>query len=62
MPAKPGDRMSGHQSASTQFDGPTTPEAYLADRQQMWSTFTSAAIVGAIFVAVLLIGMAVFLL
>ncbi len=54
--------MSGHQSASTQFDGPTTPEAYLADRQQMWSTFTSAAIVGAIFVAVLLIGMAVFLL
>jgi hypothetical protein len=54
--------MSGHQSASTQFDGPTTPEAYLADRQRMWSGFTSAAVAGVIIVALVLIGMAVFLL
>ena len=60
--AKPGDRMSGHHSTTPQFTGPTTPEAYFADRQRMWSSFTGAAIAGAIFVALLLIGMAVFLL
>ena len=54
--------MSGHQSASTQFTGPTTPEAFLADRQRMWSTFTGSATAGVIFVVLLLIGMAVFLL
>jgi hypothetical protein len=54
--------MSGHHSTTPQFTGPTTPEAYFADRQRMWSSFTGAAIAGAIFVALLLIGMAVFLL
>ncbi len=54
--------MSGHHSANTQFTGPTTPEAYLADRQRMWSGFTGAAMAGTIFVVLLLIGMAVFLL
>jgi hypothetical protein len=62
MHVKPGDRMSGHQSTSTQSASPVTPEAYLADRQRMWSGFTGAAIVGVIFVAVLLIAMAEFLL
>ena len=41
---------------------PTTPEAFLADRQRMWSTFTGATLAGIIFVVLLLIGMAVFLL
>ena len=54
--------MSGHHSTSTQFAGPTTPEALLADRQRMWSGVTHAALAGTIFVALLLIGMAVFLL
>lgn len=54
--------MSGHHSTSTHFTGPTTPEAYLADRQRMWSSFTGAAMAGTIFVVLLLIAMAVFLL
>jgi len=53
--------MSGH-TASHQADVPTTPEAYLADRQRMWSTFTGATLAGIIFVVLLLVGMAVFLL
>ncbi len=62
MQAEPGDRMSGHHSASTQFTGPTTPEDFLADRQRMWSGFTGATLAGIIFMVVLLIAMAVFLL
>ncbi|MGA3402632.1 MAG: hypothetical protein ABSC95_25780 [Acetobacteraceae bacterium] len=54
--------MSGHHGTNTQFTGPTTPEAFLADRQRMWSGFTGAAMAGTIFVALLLIAMAVFLL
>ena len=53
--------MSGH-SASTHIDAPTTPEAFLADRQRMWSGFTGATLAGIIFIVVLLVGMAVFLL
>ncbi|HUB15911.1 MAG TPA: hypothetical protein VMB34_28455 [Acetobacteraceae bacterium] len=53
--------MSAH-SATTHDDAPTTPEAYLADRQRMWSTFTGATLAGIIFVILLLVGMAVFLL
>jgi hypothetical protein len=52
--------MSGH-SASHQADIPTTPEAFLADRQRMWSTFTGATLAGIITVVVILVGMAVFL-
>jgi len=59
--AKPGDRMSGHDT-STQATGPVTPEAYLADHERMWSGVTHAAMAGVIFVVVLLIAMAVFLL
>jgi hypothetical protein len=54
--------MSGHQGTTDRFNGPTTLEAYFADRQRMWSTFTGAAIAGVIVVTLLLIGMAVFLL
>jgi len=53
--------MSGH-SVSHQADLPTTPEAFLADRQRMWSSFTGATLAGIIFIVLLLIGMAVFLL
>ncbi len=54
--------MSGHHSASTQATGPVTPDAFLADRQGMWSGFTHATVIGVIFVVLLLIAMAVFLL
>jgi hypothetical protein len=54
--------MSGHHGTNPQFTGPTTPEAFLADRQRMWSGFTGATLAGIIFVVLLLIGMAVFLL
>jgi len=53
--------MSGHDT-STQATGPVTPEAYLADHERMWSGVTHAAMAGVIFVVVLLIAMAVFLL
>jgi hypothetical protein len=54
--------MSGHHTTSSPFTGPTTPEAFLADRQRMWSSFTGATLAGIIFVIVLLVAMAVFLL
>jgi len=53
--------MSGH-TVTSRTDMPTTPEALLADRQRMWSRFTGATVAGIIFVVLLLIGMAVFLL
>ena len=45
----------------TGFHGPETPEAFLADRQRFWNGFTNANVGGVIFMAVLLIAMAVFL-
>ena len=54
--------MSGHSAASTPATMPTTPEAFFADRQRFWSGFTSAALWGVVFITVLLIAMAVFLL
>jgi hypothetical protein len=54
--------MSGHHGTPTPSTAPTTPEAYLADRQRMWAGFTGAAMAGTIFVVLLLIAMAVFLL
>jgi hypothetical protein len=53
--------MSGH-IVRTQANLPTTPEAFFADRQRFWAGFTSAALWGVIFIVVLLVGMAVFLL
>jgi Bacterial aa3 type cytochrome c oxidase subunit IV len=47
---------------STTFRGPDTPEAFLADRQRTWGSFTSATMWTIIFMIVLLVGMAVFLL
>jgi hypothetical protein len=47
---------------SSVFTGPETPEALLAQRQKFWHGFTNATMGVAIFVALLLIAMAVFLL
>jgi hypothetical protein len=41
--------------------GPTTPEAFIADRVVFWTRFTHAIIFAVIAVAALLIGMAIFL-
>jgi len=53
--------MSGHNT-STQTSGPVTQEAYFEDRMRMWSGVTHAALAGIIFIVVLLIAMAEFLL
>lgn len=53
--------MSGH-TATTPTNLPTTSEALFADRQRMWAGFTNAAFWGLVFVVLLLIAMAVFLL
>jgi hypothetical protein len=53
--------MAEH-GTTTHSTNPTTPEAYLADRERVWSGFTNATLVGIIFMVVLLVGMAVFLL
>ena len=47
---------------TTRFNGPETIEALTADREKMWSSFTAATTGGIIFMIVLLVGMAVFLL
>ena len=41
--------------------GPATVEAFIADRQRFWSGFTRATVIGIVGVAVLLVGMAIFL-
>lgn len=47
---------------TARYTGPETIEALTADRQKMWSSFTSATTGGVIFMVVLLVAMAVFLL
>lgn len=46
----------------TVFRGPDTPEAFLADRQRFWESWTHFTQVSVIFLIVLLVGMALFLL
>jgi hypothetical protein len=52
--------MSSHGTA--RYTGPETIEALTADRQKMWHGFTSATTGTLVFIVVLLVGMAVFLL
>jgi hypothetical protein len=52
--------MASH--GTSRYTGPDTIEALTADRERMWAGFTSATVGTVIFMAVLLIGMAVFLL
>lgn len=47
---------------NTRFTGPESIDALVADRQRMWSGFTGATMGLVVFIAVLLVGMAVFLL
>lgn len=42
--------------------GPNTAEAFIADRQTFWARFTRFVLYAVIAVALLLIGMAIFLL
>lgn len=41
--------------------GPSTPEAFIADRQIFWTRFTHFIVLAVIGVVILLIGMAIFL-
>lgn len=52
--------MADH--GSTAFTGPETQEAFLADRQRFWAGFGKFTLWMVIFIVLLLIGMAVFLL
>ena len=52
--------MASH--GTTRYTGPETIEALTADREKMWHGFTSATTGAIIFMVVLLVGMAVFLL
>ncbi len=52
--------MANH--GNTRYTGPESIEALTADREKMWSGFTTATTSAVIFLIVLLVGMAVFLL
>jgi hypothetical protein len=52
--------MAAH--APARYTGPETIEALTEDRERMWHSFTSATTGGIIFMIILLIGMAFFLL
>jgi hypothetical protein len=54
--------MSEHSHAVTPSMPVETPEAFLADRQRFWYGFTKFTLSCVIFVVLLLIGMAIFLL
>jgi hypothetical protein len=51
--------MSEHDTAVQRAE---TPDAFLADRQRFWNGFTNFTLGSVIFMVLLLIGMAVFLL
>jgi hypothetical protein len=51
--------MASHGTA--RYTGPETIEALTADREKMWSSFTGATTGAIIFMALLLIAMAIFL-
>ena len=54
--------MSDHSHAAHPPLQAETPEAFLADRQSFWIGFTRFTLWAVIFIILLLIGMAVFLL
>jgi hypothetical protein len=55
-------RMSDHSHAAHPPMRAETPEAFLADRQRFWSSFTHFTLGSVIFIIVLLVLMAIFLL
>jgi hypothetical protein len=54
--------MSDHSVSPSRTSGDETPETFLADRQSFWNGFAQFTLWCVIFVVVLLVGMAVFLL
>jgi hypothetical protein len=52
--------MASH--GTVRYTGPESIEALTEDRERMWASFTSATIGAVIFMVVLLVGMAIFLL
>lgn len=48
------------QTVATHGSGPTTPEAFIADRQIFWARFTHFIVYSAVAAALVLIGLAVF--
>ena len=54
--------MSDHSHAAPARGADETPEAFLADRQGFWNGFTRFTLWSVIFLVLLLVGMAVFLL
>ncbi len=54
--------MSDHSTTLHPATPVETPEAFLADRQRFWSSFTHFTLGSVIFIVVLLILMAIFLL
>jgi hypothetical protein len=54
--------MSDHSHAAPVTRRDETPEAFLADRQVFWNGFTKFTLCSVIFLVLLLVGMAVFLL
>ena len=55
-------RMSEHSHAANPPMQVETPEAFLADRQSFWNGFTKFTLGVVIFIVLLLVGMAIFLL
>ena len=49
------------QPVTPQPSGPNTPEAFIADRQIFWGRFTRFVVYAVMVVAIVLIGMAIFL-
>ncbi|HTI82850.1 MAG TPA: hypothetical protein VL614_20550 [Acetobacteraceae bacterium] len=54
--------MSDHTATTHPVTQEETPEAFLADRERFWSGFTHFTLGSTIFIVVLLILMAIFLL
>jgi hypothetical protein len=54
--------MSEHSHAAASPMRAETPEEFLADRQRFWNGFTHFTLAMVIFIVLLLVGMAVFLL
>jgi hypothetical protein len=54
--------MSEHSHAANPPAPAETPEAFLADRQRFWNGFTHFTLGSVIFIIVLLVAMAIFLL
>ncbi len=49
------------QSLTPHASGPSTPEAFIADREVFWGRFTRFILFAVIGIVIVLIGMAIFL-